>query len=266
MTFDPKEEFARLQQVYKDDERQSSFNVLLLGESGSGKTFLARTARKPVHIDSFDPGGSTSVRDLITSGDIVVDSQYESEDPTSPHAFPKWKKEFDYRVKNGYFDHIGTYIIDSSTTWSEAIMNSILKKAGISGQAPRFTKDYVPQKIEIRNYLRKCLDLPCDFILTGHAEAKDDIDEQGRSIIKFRFMTTGKGVTTIPLLFDEQYFLITRRSSKGPEYKMVVQNDGIYPARSRLAGNNKLNPLEDPDIKKLLKKVGFPAEDKPKLI
>lgn len=266
MTFDPKEEFARIQQAYKDDPKQSSFNALVLGESGTGKTFLLRTARRPVHIDSFDPGGSKNLLDWIKSGDVVVDSQYESEDPTKPFAFSKWKKEFDYRLRGGYFDHIGTYVIDSATTWSEAIMNSILQKAGISGQAPRFTKDYVPQKIEIRNYLRKCLDLPCDFILTGHAEVKEDVDDQGRTVMKFRFMTTGKGVTTVPLLFDEQYFLITRRSPRGPEYKMIVQNDGIYPARSRLAGNNKLSPLEEPDIKKLLKKAGLPAEDKPKLI
>jgi len=266
MLFDPKEEFARIQEAYRNDSKQSSFNALVLGESGTGKTFLLRTARRPVHIDSFDPGGSKNLLDWIKSGDVVVDSQYESEDPLKPFAFSKWKKEFDYRLKNGYFDHIGTYVIDSATTWSEAIMNSILQKAGISGQAPRFTKDYVPQKIEIRNYLRKCLDLPCDFILTGHAEMREDVDDQGRQVIKFRFMTTGKGVTTIPLLFDEQYFLITRRTSKGPEYKMIVQNDGIYPARSRLAGDSKLAPIEDPDIKKLLKKVGLPAEDKPRLV
>ncbi len=266
MTLDPKEEFARLQQAYKDDARQSSFNALVLGESGVGKTFLLRTARKPVHIDSFDPGGSKNLLEWIKKGEIVVDSQYESEDPQRPHAFSKWKKEFDTRRRGGYFEHIGTYVIDSATTWSEAIMNNILQKGGIAGQAPRFTKDYVPQKIEIRNALRQCLDLPCDFILTGHAEVREDVDDQGRQVMRFRFMTTGKGVTTIPLLFDEQYFLITRRTASGPEYKMVVQNDGIYPARSRIAGGGKLKPLEDPDIKGMLKKAGLSTEDKPSLI
>lgn len=266
MPFDAKEEFARLQQQYKDDPRQNSFNLLLLGESGTGKTFFLRTAKKPVHIDSFDPGGSKNLRKWIESGDVVVDAQYEGEDPRSPYAFEKWKKEFEYRLKNKYFDHIGTYVLDSATTWSEAIMNTILKKAGIAGEAPRFTKDYVPQKIEIRNQLRKCLDLPCNFVLTGHLEIKEDVDNEGRPMMKFRFMTTGKGMTTIPLLFDEVYVLSTRRTSSGPKYEMVTQNDGIHPARSRLAQDGLLKSVEDPDLKELLKKAGYPTEDKPKMI
>ena len=54
---DARKQAAELAEKYKNDRKQRSFNLLLLGEMGSGKTFLIRTARKPVHIDSFDPVG-----------------------------------------------------------------------------------------------------------------------------------------------------------------------------------------------------------------
>lgn len=263
MPIDIEKEFAQLRENYEKDERQASFNALILGESGSGKTFLLRTARKPVHIDSFDPGGTKGLRDLIKKGEVIVDTRYEGEDPLSPFAYQAWKKEFEYRRREGYFNYIGTYVIDSATTWSEAIMNQILKAANIAGKAPRFTHDYVPQKVEIRNKLRQCLDTPCDFILIGHHQLIEDVDDEGKKTMRFRFMTTGQGMVTIPLLFDEVYSMVTRRTSTGVDYQLVTQNDGVHPARSRLAKGGALSPREEPDIKKLLKKAGVSCDDKP---
>ena len=111
-----------LAEKYKTDVRQQTFNLLLLGEMGSGKTFLARTARKPIHIDSFDPGGSKGLEDLIKKGDIIVDSRYESEKPMEPFAFTEWKAVMTSRVREGYFNHIGTYLLDSSTSDRKSVV------------------------------------------------------------------------------------------------------------------------------------------------
>lgn len=254
-------EVEALRKYYNEDPRQQTFNILCLGESGTGKSFLASTARKPVHIDSFDPGGSKGLRKWISTGDIIVDSQYESEDPRKPTAFAEWKKNFDGRYREGYFEAFGTYMLDSATTWSSAIMNWLLNKAGIAGEAPRFTKDYTPQKVEINNCISKMLSLPCDFIMTGHLELKED-PNQGHI---FRFMTTGKGALTIPLLFDEIWITKTVAKANGTEYQILTQADGLYIARSRLAADGKLDRIEKPDIKYLRKKVGLSTEDKPKL-
>lgn len=252
-------EVKKLQEDYNNDPRQKKFNILLTGESGSGKTYLTRTCRKPVHIDSFDPGGSKCVSDLIDKKEIIVDTHYEGEDPTKPFAYKDWKANFDWREKNGYFDMFGTYMLDSSTTWSEAIMNWLLQKAGIAGQVPRFTKDYTPQKIEIRNYMRRILDLPCDVIVTGHLELKEDPDK-GHI---FRLMTTGKGAITLPLLFDEIWVLRAKEKANGTDYQLLLQPTDLYLARSRLAKNGKLSAIEVPDVKALKKKVGLVSEDKP---
>lgn len=253
-----------LAEKYKNDRKQTSFNLLLLGEMGSGKTFLIRTARKPVHIDSFDPGGSKGLSDFIAAGDIIVDSRYESEKPLKPFAFAEWKTVMDSRIRSGYFNHIGTYVLDSSTTWSKAIMNDILKKAGLAGTSPRFTKDYQPQKTAIENAIYEMLDLPCDFILTGHLEPFTDEADSGRT--RFRYMTTGKGALVIPTLFDEVWVMDPKETSNGVEYRILTQNTGTYTCRSRLAKKGMLNQYEKPDIKEILKKAGKNAEDLPKLI
>ncbi len=262
MPLDMKKEIGALRKAYADDKTQSSFNMLLTSESGSGKTFIARTCRFPVHIDSFDPGGTKGLRKWIKSGDIVVDSSYESEDPMKPAQYARWKKKFTERVTSGYFDHFGTYMLDSATTWSEAIMNWILKKNGIAGTAPRFTHDYAPQKIEIRNEMRRILQLPCDSIITGHLKLVED-PEAGKH--RFRFLTTGQGMVTIPLLFDELMTLRTKAIGTNVKYQLLTQSTSVYLARSRMAGNGNLSAIEEPDIKAILKKCGLPYTDLPKL-
>ena len=258
-------EADELQDIYSKDPRQNSFNALVLGKKGSGKSFLARTCRKPVHIDSFDPGGTKGLKDLILkdgkpTGIIIADTRYESEDPKDPKMFVEWRKQMEKRAKMNYFDHLGTYILDSSTTWSETIMNWILKAAHIAGEAPRWAHDYVPQKVQIRNWVREMLDLPCDFIMTGHLEGEKD-EVSGR--MTYEYMTTGKGVILIPLLFDELYIMDPKESSKGTNYRILTKATGSYTACSRLAREGLLEQYEEANIKSILKKVGLPTQDKP---
>jgi hypothetical protein len=252
-----------LAEMYKNDPKQKSFNLLLLGETGSSKTPLLKTARKPVHIDSFDPGGTKGLRDEIAQGDIIVDSSFESESRTSPTQFLRWCEEMKDRERNDYFSHLGTYCIDSATSWSATIMNNILKKAGLAGKNPRFTKDYGPQKAEILNWVSACLDLPCDFVLTGHLEQFVDADGQK---LKYQFLTTGKATMIIPSLFDEIWVSLPKESSKGIEFSLLTKSNGTYIARSRLSKAGLLDIHEKPNIKDILKKAGMDQSDKPRLI
>lgn len=255
-------EASEIKTMYENDPTQDSFSCLLLGEAGSGKTFFIRTCRKPIHIDSFDPGGTKGIKKHIKSGEIIAATQYEKEDPMKPFAFNQWKKDMERRIKIGYFNHIGTYVLDSSSTWSDTIMNQILKLAGIAGQAPRFTKDYTPQKMQIRNWISVMMALPCDFVMTGHLEAfKDEVSGS----VTYRFLTTGKGVVTIPGLFDELWVCDPKETSQGVTYRILTQSTGKHIARSRLAEEGKLLQYEEPDMKKILKKVKHDFADKPLL-
>ena len=270
MPYDYKKEIKRVKEHYNNDPLQQRYSALVTGESGAGKTFLLRTCRFPIHIDSFDPGGTKCLRDLIDKGDVVADTRWENEDPYNPTVFNEWVKETDLRFSVGYFDHFGTYALDSASSFSDAVMNSQLAKHDIAGEMPRFRHDYNPQKVNVINRIKKFMTLTCDFILTGHLDTVKDVigkDKYGDPTfkIKYRFMTTGKAVVTIPLQFDELYVLQGQETSKGVERTLLTDAQGTFVARSRLKGKGDLDTKEPADIRALLKKIGLKWEDRPRL-
>jgi len=272
MAYDAAAELKRVQDYYKGDSLQRRFSALITGETNAGKTYLLRTARKPIHIDSFDPGGTKCLRDLIASGDVVADTRYENDDPFDPKAFADWKKACDVRFQIGYFKQFGTYCLDSATTFGMAVMNYQLASKGRQGESPQMRQDYNPQKTDMTNYFRKLMNLPCDFILTGHlreihkvlsVDTKTGITKEE---IKYRFYTTGQAVVTIPLLFDEIYVITGKSGREGVQREMLIDSVGEYVARSRLRMKGiDLKPTELPDLKAILRKAGFDCEDKPKI-
>jgi hypothetical protein len=271
MAYDAAKELERVKKYYEGDPLQKRFSLLLCGGIGTGKTYLLRTARFPVHIDSFDPGGTKCLKPWIDKGHIVVDTSFENEDPFKPTAWDRWKKVQEVRFKIGYFDLFGTYAIDSSTKWQDAAMNAQLKIANRLGQAPQRNHDYVPVKIDMVNYITKFMNIPCDFILNGHFKENEEIlsidTKTGitRKTVEYTYLTIGQAATTIPLLFDEIYVLQTKESSDGLVHELLIESQGKFTARSRLKSNGKLNAVEPANIKELLKKIGLTWEDKPKL-
>ncbi len=265
-------EAQKLYQMYKEDPRTGSFKAIIYGGIGSGKTSMLRTCRLPVHIDSFDPGGTKVLRgegilngtlylDEMSKGNIICDTRYEVENPMSPTAAVLWDKEFGKRLEMGYFNRLGTYVIDSMTTWAQDIMYEVMRKAGRTGGVPQ-QNDWLPQMTIIENAMRKFLSLPCDCILIGHDSADKD-ESTGRMFVSL--MITGKLVKRVPLLFDEIWMAQTKETSKGIEYQLLTKSTGLFTARSRLCNKGQILEYEQPNIKAILEKAGLPTDDKPSL-
>ena len=274
MPYDPMKELKRVTDYYDQDPLQKRFSAIVTGETNAGKTYLLRSARFPIHIDSFDPGGTKCLLDLIRNdknpnGQIVADTSWETEDPFTPKAFAEWMKVTNIRLTTGYFNMFGTYCLDSLTTFGKAAMNYQLNMKNRPGEVPQHRHDYNPQKTFIENYIRKLMNLPCDFIVTGHLKEIEELRHIDAMTgiktmdTKYRLYITGQAVITIPLLFDELYTIIGKGNP--PKREMLVDSLGKYIARSRLKQNGKLDAIEEPDIKKLLKKIGLKWTDKPKL-
>lgn len=263
---DIRKQALELREMYKNRPEKDNFTALILGEVGSGKSWLIRSARLPIHVDIFDPGGDVNLGDLVSEGKAILDTHWMNENPKKPTVFKEWEKVTEQRFKDGYYNQFGTVVIDSSSSWASAIMNQQMKDAGLAGEAPRFTHDYMPQKVKIQNWIYRFMGEPmnCDFFLTGHLEGtKDEVSGK----MSYRYMVTGKAQITIPSLFDEIYVMDPiQKSGKEVEYRVLTKSTGTYLARSRMAKLGLLDVYEKPDIKHILRKCKRDTSDKPLFI
>ena len=253
-------EFAKLRQEYAEDPRSNRLHAIIYGMKGTGKTTVAATGRQPILFHMFDPGGEKSIRDRLTDPNqrIYVDAQFGEEDPWHPTAFKAWEAEFNRLFKAGAFDKLGTYVLDSGTTWSDAAMNYILYAKGKPCVKPEWDHYHI-QQITMRDWMKRILSLPCDVILTGHIDTeKDEI-----SGTLFRdVMLTGKLRVKVPLLVDEVYMTIAKEAgSSGRKHSLITQPTDRLSACTRLGANGRFEAIEEPDIKNLLRKAGLPCDD-----
>lgn len=249
--------FAELKKYYEESATKDTFNALVYGDMGTGKTRLFRTCRRPVFIHSFDPGGTKTVKDCIDEGWMFVDTRFEGEDPGNPKVYEMWLDEMKNLQRMDFFSSLGTYGLDSLTTWAQSIMGFVLKGKGRPGTFP-WQEDYGPQMARIESHVKSLTSLPCDVLVTAHPDQAKD-DRSGRMFIGP--LVTGKLRTRLPILFDEIYAMITESKPGGTVYNVLTQNDGLYRCRTRLGREGLYSKHEKPDIKYLLRKAGLPAED-----
>jgi hypothetical protein len=258
MALDIMGEFARVSTMYKTGASASTFNALIIGKFGTGKTTIVGTAPGPILIHSFDPGGVKSLTAEINSGKVIP-QEFVDSDMKLPTAFAAWTKTFDQYRREGVFKQVGTYVIDSATTFVEAMTNQYLKLKDRAGEAPQL-QDYNMIRNMMRDAIKACLALPCNFILTGHIDVeRDEVTGKSETCI----CLTPSLRRYLPLLFDEMYVLECKQGAGNVvDYGLITANTGYYTARTRLGAGGKFLLRETPNIKGLLKKAGFPFEDK----
>jgi hypothetical protein len=245
-----------VRQRYRDSQSPYA-NILVLGDSGAGKSALASTVPTPVFIDSFDPGGTKTdmLQSGISSGLIMADTHYEEDSWKSPYAFRDWERSMLERESEGFFDALGTYVLDSCTRWSDSLMFEIMRKNSRAGKNPQI-QDYLVQQLTAVDWMGRIMAYGCNVLVTGHlAFEKDELTGS----LESGPLMYGKLAKKIPIAFDECYIMRTKETSAGPKYQVLVHNDGYYHAKTRLGGQ-KFEAYEEPNIKNLMKKAGTASE------
>lgn len=264
---------------YAVDEARG-YNLMVYGQAGTWKTSASITCPRPIYIQSFDRHGWSSIKDHVDGKSVIVDTRFEGAFGSRMHAktnktiYEYWEDEFKRMADEGFFDHIGTFVIDSATTWALSIMDQVRKTGGkamvkgswiMNKNMTPDQKDWQIQMECIKMALDDFLSLPCNCYLICH-EVTESNEDTGR-VMTYPLLT-GRLKEQIPPMFDEVYHTTVQTKSSGNHIVLLTQNDGSFIAKSRLSGTPpKLNRYEEFNIKELMRKVGLgkEAEDKPPL-
>lgn len=197
----------------KDAVQTSARKFLLLGDTGGGKTtqFLTLPGRKFAYL--FDPNAILSLQghDLeyeeflpdklnmsvksLSKGVGDRTTNYQSD------LYQQWEKDFNDRIKGGFFNSIDNILFDSATTLLDLIMDRVLTVNGRAGSWPQ-QDDYGPQMLAFQNVCRQLTALGKTVVMTGHLEMRQD--ELTKRIYQ-NPMLTGRLKVKIPLLFSDIY-------------------------------------------------------------
>lgn len=257
MPLDIKTELDDIRKLYTEDLSRGTFNALVLGQMKSGKTVSLTTLPRPVLVHSFDPGGWKSITKEIDEGWMYVED-FSKDDAKRPTEYERWEKRMDkLRSDPEFFKHIGSFVIDSCTTWLDAMKNYVAKKKARPDGCLAL-QDWQPIGNTLRDWVKLCTALPCNFIMTGHITRDMDEIEQ-REVIKV--VAPPMLQINWPILFDEIYCIVTKQTSSGIDRKFQTQNNGQYVAGTRI-GRGKFEVQEEIDFKKLLTKAGLSTADK----
>ncbi len=239
----------------KDAHATSNHSILLLGDTGAGKTTQLLTLPGKKFAYLFDPNAIMSLRGhdveveefLPDRLNLSVKSLTKGKgDSTTNHQsmiYQEWERDFNKRLESGYFNNIDVIALDSATTFLDLIMDRVLTINGRAGSWPQ-QDDYGPQMITFINVCRQLSALGKTLLLTGHLEIKKD--ELQQRIFRTP-MLTGRLKTKIPLLFSDVFVCEAENDGRGNiKHKIQTVPDRLTTSvRTSFRG---LEPFEDVTI------------------
>lgn len=266
-------EAEKLRALYKNSPQTDKMHGLIIAEKGVGKTSIISTCPKPVLIHSFDPDGTAVLKEEIASGDVIADVRFEVDDLRKPVAYTTWETEFNRLGRLGFFKSLGTYVLDSSSTFCTAMLWQIMNKEKRLPAGMNIAMDDAKQGMRIQDWgtvlnnfvmvTRSISALPCHTLILGHIGREKDEITQG---FVNTFMVAGQAKDQVPILLSESYVLMKRIGKGGKDERVLLtENDGRFRASTRMGRKGIFARYEPADIRALLKKAGYPYEDLPKL-
>lgn len=218
--------------------------ILLMGDSGTGKTHFIGTMPQPFVAD-FDRGLQT------LRGKKVMAMNYSIEDWA---AFRKEVQAWRFGTKY----ECQTFCVDSLSMAADAAMQYVLKKNGRAGQQPTIA-DWGEAIREVKDVLAYVTTLPCHVVVTAHLEmVKDEL----LGDLQYRPLIFGKDLPSrLGIYFDDVFRTVVQTKLEGGKqvsaYRLQVKPDmRTSMIKSRMNLDGKIfDQYEEPDFNALQAKV-----------
>lgn len=245
-----------MQEINMTDVKPDVRKILLIGNSGSGKTNFIGTMPKPIYLFSFDKGYTT-----LAGMDGIKVGLCMDEDRYKPHAYTDFRLKFDalrkgekYKWPDGREEAYKTIAFDSMTFLSTLLYdheqranNTIDKQGGFGvwGNVKSKLSDIISQSVLIAEYV----------VTTALVKPeKDDITGE----MFFLPELAGSIRDSVDAWFDAVFYMSIDKDTDGKKkYKMLTVGDRRYRAKIRLPSTigNVISAVEEPNFELLMNKI-----------
>lgn len=224
--------------------------ILLIGDSGTGKTTFLRTMPKPF-VAMFDPNGKEA---LVGAPDVTF-KQYEM----SADGWDSFRKDLEAIRKDiSILGDKQTFALDSLTFAADACLASVLKKAGKPADAQLTKPEWGDAIRQIKDVMAVITTLPIHNVVTAHIAIEKD--ELTGGIQRLPLIYGKELPGKLPAYFTEVWFTSIEFKQEGQKqvvkYRIQLVPDMKYTlAKTQLNKNGKLERYESPDFVSVLNKA-----------
>lgn len=240
--------------IRKPADKLPYLNMMVYGDSGSGKTLLAGTA---AYVQELCPilfidveGGTTTLSHFKDSTDLDIIPDPEEERTLRWGDIQKIYNDL-YSGKHPY----KTVVVDSLTEMQKLAMNTTLGSGAkmdidATGNLPEF-KDWHINTEQMRRMVRAFRDLPINTIFTALADEQVDprtAKSDNPRIIKAPSFTK-KLRLEMPAFFDLVFYLYSKQRGTANVRYIQTDKDNSAVAKCRVHGIPTI--IENPDMEAL---------------
>lgn len=216
-------------------------NIMLLGYTGGGKTSQILTLPGRTFVYVFDPSALHTLVGHDVDYELFIPTRLnlaaqsltkgKSDKATNRinamEVYTQFAEDLDNKVSKKFFDDYDNIVLDSMTTFSDAVMDRVQYLNDRLGQQPH-QDDYGAQMQTIKSVFREFTSLyHLRMIGTGHIEFKQE--EEGGKFFN-TICLTGRLRTALPLLFSDIFICDTKINRREDnEYIFLTQKDKHNP-------------------------------------
>jgi energy-coupling factor transporter ATP-binding protein EcfA2 len=223
-----------------NDEQQGTHNILLVGDTGSGKTTQILTLPGKVWVYAFDPNSFTTLRlykdertDTLDGEEWLPDGLeldatlkgfnkgHKPDDrPASiiePRTYVDWLTSFTERAQGDFFDDYDWVVFDSITFLQRAIFD---RNAWLNNRYGKIEElgDYRIVGSKISDLFRSISSEPKNILVTGHIDVwQDELSKK----VTTQLSLAGSAKKQVPLVMTNIW--LAKAASEGEKIKHVIQ-------------------------------------------